>query len=237
MNKKLWTRCLMAGVLSMSLFVVAGCGESKEDKQARFEKAQQEALAQDRSNNVALTDKISKADTWKTAINKLKERGELKTAPIQVSGDMTFDQKAFKIDVVKSGTTELLRYQYDLEKQTWSDGAPVDVVGPGKNDIAQTFYSIDNLNPDMMATVIESFKKEGQSNPELKDTYTGFITKAGMGWGPKSQKFLYFVNQIDSEGGGLESDKIIEATYDETGKAIKLKVKPKGSKERKNLIK
>lgn len=167
----------------------------------------------------------------------MKERGELKTAPIQVSGDMTFDQKAFKIDVVKPGTTELLRYQYDLEKQTWSDGAPVDVVGPGKNDIAQTFYSIDNLNPDMMATVIESFKKEGQSNPELKDTYTGFITKAGMGWGPKSQKFLYFVNQIDSEGGGLESDKIIEATYDETGKAIKLKVKPKGSKERKNLIK
>ena len=56
MNKKLWARCLMAGVLSMSLFVVAGCGESKEDKQARFEKAQQEALAQDRSNNVALTD-------------------------------------------------------------------------------------------------------------------------------------------------------------------------------------
>ena len=40
MNKKLWSRCLMAGVLSMSLFVVAGCGESKEDKQARFEKAQ-----------------------------------------------------------------------------------------------------------------------------------------------------------------------------------------------------
>ena len=38
MNKKLWSRCLMAGVLSMSLFVVAGCGESKEDKQARFEK-------------------------------------------------------------------------------------------------------------------------------------------------------------------------------------------------------
>ena len=75
MNKKLWSRCLMAGVLSMSLFVVAGCGESKEDKQARFEKAQQEALAQDRTNNVALTDKISKADTWKTAINKLKERG------------------------------------------------------------------------------------------------------------------------------------------------------------------
>jgi hypothetical protein len=35
----------------------------------------------------------------------------------------------------------------------------------------------------------------------------------------------------------LEGDKIIEATYDETGKAIKLKVKPKGSKERKNLIK
>ena len=58
-----------------------------------------------------------------------------------------------------------------------------------------------------------------------------------MGWGPKSQKFLYFVNQIDSEGGGLEGDKIIEATYDESGKAIKLKVKPKGSKERKNLIK
>ena len=46
-----------------------------------------------------------------------------------------------------------------------------------------------------------------------------------MGWGPKSQKFLYFVNQIDSEGGGLESDKIIEATYDETGKTIKLKGK------------
>lgn len=40
MNKKLWARCLMAGVLSMSLFVVAGCGDSKEDKQARFEKAQ-----------------------------------------------------------------------------------------------------------------------------------------------------------------------------------------------------
>ena len=39
MNKKLWARCLMAGVLSMSLFVVAGCGDSKEDKQARFEKA------------------------------------------------------------------------------------------------------------------------------------------------------------------------------------------------------
>ena len=226
MNKKLWARCLMAGVLSMSLFVVAGCGESKEDKQARFEKAQQEALAQDRSNNVALTDKISKADTWKTAINKLKERGELKTAPIQVSGDMTFDQK-----------TELLRYQYDFEKQSWSDGAPVDVVGPGKNDIAQTFYSIDNLNPDMMATVIETFKKEAQSNPELKDIYTGFITKAGMGWGPKSQKFFYFVNQHDADGGPMENDKIIEATYDETGKVIKLKVKPKGSKERKNLIK
>ncbi len=101
---------------------------------------------------------------------------------------MTFDQKTFKIDVVKPGTTELLRYQYDFEKQTWSDGAPVDVVGPGKNDIAQTFYSIDNLNPDMMATVIESFKKEGQSNPELKDTYTGFITKAGMGWGSEKPK-------------------------------------------------
>ena len=62
--------------------------------------------------------------------------------------------------------------------------------------------------------------RQGQSNPELKDTYTGFITKAGMGWGPKSQKFLYFVNQIDSEGGGLEGDKIIEATYDESGKEM-----------------
>ena len=82
----------------------------------------------------------------------------------------------------------MLRYQYDLEKQTWSDGAPVDVVGPGKNDIAQTFYSIDNLNPDMMATVIESFKKEGQSNPELKDTYTGFITKSRYGLGAEKPK-------------------------------------------------
>ena len=48
---------------------------------------------------------------------------------------------------------------------------------------------------------------------------------------------FFWLILFDSEGGGLESDKIIEATYDETSKAIKLKVKPKGSKERKNLIK
>ena len=52
-----------------------------------------------------------------------------------------------------------------------------------------------------------------------------------MGWGPKSQKILYFVNQIDSEGGGLESDKIIEAYLWWNWQGYQLKVKPKGSKE------
>ena len=237
MNKKMWSRFLLAGVLSMSLLAVAGCGESEADKQAKFEQMKQEAAVRDREDKLAVSDKLSKVEIWRKAINTIKEKGELKGAPIEISGNMAYEQKAIKLDVVKAGTTELVRYHYGIDDQTWSDGEPVEVVGPGKKDIARTFYSIDSLNPDMMVTVIEAFKKEAQSNPELQDSYAGYITKASMGWSPKSQRVFYYVEQHESGGGSFETDRVIEAFYDANGNITQLKVKPKGTKDRKTLIK
>lgn len=235
MNKKLWFRLLLTGVLATSLLAVAGCGETPEEKQAKMDKMVQESAAQEVKTNIELAHTVSKADTWTKAINSLKEKGELKSAPVQVSGELKYKNGTFTVDVVKPGTKELLRYTYDLHKHVWSDGAPVQILG-AKSQIDQTFYSIDMLNANMMVTIIEKFKQEGQTNPELKDTYKGYFNVASMGWEPRIQNMMYTVEQTADGRTDLLNSQSIETVYDSDGNIIKLRVKVKGVEATKQIL-
>ncbi|WP_251423858.1 hypothetical protein [Veillonella agrestimuris] len=237
MKKQILSRLLLSGLLATTLFVVAGCGETPEEKQAKLEQAVQEVAQQEEKAKIALADKLSKADTWTKAISKLKEKGELKSAPVQISGTINYlgRNKSLEVDVVKPGTTELLRYRYDLNNDTWGDGEPVQVIGDGKKQIAQTFYPIDNLNVDMIITVLNKFKQEGETNPAIKESYRGYFDKAKMGWDP-NQGVHYEVAQEGTGRVTFIDDTSIDAVYDEAGNLVKLRVKAKGSQSIQTLM-
>lgn len=236
MNTKVWTRLVMAGLLTTSLFVVAGCGDTAEEKQAKIEKMIQDSAKQAQEQDIALANTLSKPAPWTEAINKLKEKSELKSAPVQVSGNFVFADKQFTVDVVKPGTKELLRYTYDLDKGVWSDGREVEIVGPGKNTIDRTFYPIDSLNVNAMIAMTEKFTQEVQSNSELKASYRGYFSYASMGFNPDNNSFVYEVRQTANGRDDAMASEMIDMVFNQDGDITKISVKPKGSTDYKEVM-
>lgn len=217
-------RLVLVGMLIVSIFVVAGCGESEADRKANAEKAiataQAKALETSKEGQAILSDPAKITKIFQDLTNKPELKGQ--DLKIFQGVNLNIDQGSklkIIIALLKPGTAnEVVQYTWSGDKAAWSDAQPVKLAGSSESRkyFTANLYDYSRFKPELIAGMIQTY--EAQVKEKNPKEYRGVINSVAQGLNVDNQAVGWLISSVSA------NQPAINARFAEDGSLVNYSV-------------